>query len=123
MLEILRAYIILCIPKKVSVEVNLKSSPSVLQMEVANETGTGMGIAILKIAESRGEEYLKKLGTADIKAARALSAEEIEKSIGGGVGGGFRPLADGYIIPRGLYSLYQAGRFNDTPREVLAVQP
>jgi para-nitrobenzyl esterase len=30
-------------------------------------------------------------------------------------GGGFRPAADGYIIPSDLYSLYQAGRFNDTP--------
>jgi para-nitrobenzyl esterase len=75
-----------------------------------------MGIPILKVAESTGENFLKKLGTADIKAARALSAEEIQKSITGGMGrGGFRPVADGYIVQGDLYSLYQAGRFNDTP--------
>ena len=75
-----------------------------------------MAIPALEVAESRGEEFLKKLGTADIKAARALSAEVIQKSIGGGMGGGgFRPAADGYIVPSDLYSLYQAGRFNDTP--------
>jgi para-nitrobenzyl esterase len=31
------------------------------------------------------------------------------------IGGGFRPAADGYVIPSDLSSLYQAGRFNDTP--------
>ena len=27
----------------------------------------------------------------------------------------FRPVADGYVIPGDLYSIYQARRFNDTP--------
>jgi para-nitrobenzyl esterase len=59
---------------------------------------------------------VKKLGAANIKAARAMKAEEIQKNIGGGMGvGGFRPAADGYIIPSDLHSIYQAGRFNDTP--------
>ena len=75
-----------------------------------------MGIPALKLTESTGEAFLKKLGTADIKAARALTAEEIQKNIGGGMGGGgFRPVADGYVIPSDLYSIYQARRFNDTP--------
>ena len=74
-----------------------------------------MGIPALKLAESNGEAFLKKLGAADIKAARAMSAEEIQKSIGGGMGGGFRPVADGYVIPSDLYSIYQARAFNDTP--------
>jgi para-nitrobenzyl esterase len=92
------------------------SGGSFAPLQTSNQTGAGMGIPSLKLAESRGEEFLKKLGAANIKAARALSAEVIQKSLEGGTGGGgFRPAADGYIIPTDLYSLYQAGRFNDTP--------
>jgi para-nitrobenzyl esterase len=92
------------------------SGGSFAPLQTSNETGTGMGIPALAAAESRGEAFLKKLGAADIKAARALSAEDIQKSLAGGMGGGgFRPVADGYIVPSDLYSLYQAGRFNDTP--------
>jgi para-nitrobenzyl esterase len=92
------------------------SGGSFAPLQTSNQSGVGMGIPALNLAESRGEEFLKKLGAADIKAARALSAEAIQKSIAGGMGGGgFRPAADGYIVPSDLYSLYQAGRFNDTP--------
>jgi para-nitrobenzyl esterase len=92
------------------------SGGSFAPLQTSNQTGMGMGIPVLKVAESRGEEFLKKLGVADIKAARSLSAEEIQKSITGGMGGGgFRPVADGYVIPSDLYSIYQARRFNDTP--------
>jgi para-nitrobenzyl esterase len=68
--------------------------------------------ASLEVAESRGEDFLKSLEAADISAARALSAEEIQKGV---TGMRFRPGADGYIIPNDLYLLYQAGNFNDTP--------
>jgi para-nitrobenzyl esterase len=45
-----------------------------------------------------------------------MSAEEIQKNVGSGIGGGgFRPAADGYIVPSDLYSIYQARSFNDTP--------
>jgi para-nitrobenzyl esterase len=92
------------------------SGGSFAPLQTSNQAGAGMGIPARKVAESRGEEFLKKLGAADIKAARALSAEQIQKSLAGGMGGGgFRPAADGYIIPGDLSSLYQAGRFNDTP--------
>jgi len=92
------------------------SGGSFTPLQTSNQAGAGTGIPALKVAESRGEEFLKKLGAADIKAARALSAEVIQKGTEGGMGGGgFRPAADGYIIPSDLYSLYQAGRFNDTP--------
>jgi para-nitrobenzyl esterase len=87
------------------------SGGSFAPIQTSNEAGAGMGIPALKLAESRGEESLKKLGVADIKAARALNADSIQKSMGGG----FRPVADGHIIPNDLYSLYQAGRFNYTP--------
>ena len=94
------------------------SGGSFAPLQTSNQAVTGLGIPTLKLAESTGEEFLKKLGAADIKAARALSAEEIQKNVGGGMGGGglrFRPVADGYIIPSDLYSIYQARRFNDTP--------
>jgi para-nitrobenzyl esterase len=92
------------------------SGGSFAPLQTSNQAGAGMGIPALKLAESRGEEFLKKLGAVDIKAARALSADAIQKSLEGGMGGGgFRPAADGYIVPSDLYSLYQGGRFNDTP--------
>jgi para-nitrobenzyl esterase len=91
------------------------SGGSFTPLQTSNRASAGMRVPALKLAESRGEEFLKKLGAADIKAARAMSAEEIQKNAGSGMGGGFRPGADGYIVPGDLYSLYQAGRFNDTP--------
>jgi para-nitrobenzyl esterase len=92
------------------------SGGSFAPLQTSNQGGIGMGIPALKLAESTGEAFLKKLGAADIKAARAMSAEEIQKNVGGGMGGGgFRPVADGHVIPSDLYSIYQARRFNDTP--------
>jgi para-nitrobenzyl esterase len=94
------------------------SGGSFAPLQTSNQGGIGMGIPALKLAESTGQDFLKKLGAADIKAARAMSAEEIQKNVGGGMGGGglrFRPVADGYAIPSDLYSIYQARRFNDTP--------
>jgi para-nitrobenzyl esterase len=87
------------------------SGGSFAPLQTSNEGGTGLGIPALSVAESRGVDFFKKLGAADLKAARALSAEEIQKSSPGG----FRPAADGYVVPSDLYSLYQARRFNDTP--------
>jgi para-nitrobenzyl esterase len=89
------------------------SGGSFAPLQTSNQAVTGLGIPALDVAESTGEEFLKNLGAADIEAARALSAEEIQKSLGGGLR--FRPVADGYIIPTDLYTLYQEGRFNDTP--------
>jgi para-nitrobenzyl esterase len=96
------------------------SGGSFAPLQTSNQAGAGMAIPTLKVAESRGEDFLKTLGVADIKAARALGAEQIQKTLGGGRGGGmggmrFRPAADGFIISNDLYSLHQAGRFNDTP--------
>jgi para-nitrobenzyl esterase len=92
------------------------SGGSFAPLQTSNQGGIGMGIPALKLAETTGEAFLKKLGAADMKAARAMSAEAIQKNIGSGMGGGgFRPVADGYVIPGDLYSIYQARRFNDTP--------
>ncbi len=89
------------------------SGGSFAPLQTSSEGGAGLGIPALKLAESTGEAFLKKLGAADIKAARAMSAEEIQKNLGGGMR--FRPAADGYVIPSDLYTIYQARRFNDTP--------
>jgi para-nitrobenzyl esterase len=92
------------------------SGGSFTPLQTSKKTGMGMGIPSLKVAESTGEEFLKELGVADIKAARALSAEDIQEKLAGGMEGmRFRPAADGYVISNDLYSLYQAGNFNDTP--------
>jgi para-nitrobenzyl esterase len=79
--------------------------------------GAGMNVPSLTLAESDGESFLRKLGVDSIKAARALPAERIQESAGGGMGGGasFWPVADGYVIPGDPYELYTKGEFNDTP--------
>jgi len=91
------------------------SGGSFAPLQTSAQGGIGLGIPALRLAESTGEAFLKKLGAADIEAARAISAEDIQKNVGGGMGGGFRPAADGYVVPNDLYTLYQARRFNDTP--------
>ncbi len=67
----------------------------------------------LKAAEEQGKIYLSKLGANDIKAARALSAEAIQKDTKGM--GSFRPVADGETIVANPYEAFEAGKFNDTP--------
>ncbi len=92
------------------------SGGSFTPLQVSKQTGIGLGIPALKLAEQNGDEFLKTLGVADIKAARALSAEDIQNKLTGGMGGmRFRPAADGYVISNDLYSLYEAGNFNYTP--------
>ena len=92
------------------------SGGSFTPLQTSKQAGIGLGIPALNFAESTGEEFLKELGVSDITAARALSAEEIQSKLTGGMGGmRFRPAADGYVTPNDLYSLYQAGDFNDTP--------
>jgi para-nitrobenzyl esterase len=68
----------------------------------------------LKTAEEQGKAYLSKLGANDIKAARALSAEAIQKGSQGGMGM-FWPVTDGSTILANPYELFEAGKFNDTP--------
>jgi para-nitrobenzyl esterase len=69
--------------------------------------------ATLKAAEEQGKVYLSKLGANDIKRARALSAEAIQKETKGM--GSFWPVADGETIAIDQYAVFEAGKFNDTP--------
>jgi para-nitrobenzyl esterase len=85
-------------------------------LQTSNQAGMGMGVPALEVAEANGTAFLEELGSADIKAARTLSAEEIQKALAGGMGGmRFRPGADGYVISNDLYSLHKEGNFNYTP--------
>ena len=92
-----------------------ESGGSFAPPRISNEAGEN--VPSLKLAESAGENFLKKIGAADIKVARSLPAEQIQKASGGGMGSGssFWPVADGNVIPGDPYELYEKGRFNDTP--------
>ena len=89
------------------------SGGSFTPLMTSNQAGIGLGMPSLELAESNGEEFFKKLGVADLKTARALSAEEVQKGLEPGMR--FRPAADGYVISNDLYSLHQEGNFNYTP--------
>jgi para-nitrobenzyl esterase len=74
----------------------------------------GETVPPLKVAEASGKAFMDKLGAHDIKAARALHADVIQKALGPGLQGGFWPVFDGDVLPGDQYKLYLAGRFNDT---------
>lgn len=88
-----------------------QSGGSMAPVKTGNEAG--QNVPSLALAEKAGRSFLKKLGAADIKAARALSAQAVQK--GGAPMGSFWPVAGGDVLPGDQYELYQAGRFNDTP--------
>ena len=74
----------------------------------ANEGGAT--VLSLKVAETTGQTFLKRLGVADIMAAREIPAAQIR-----GLAANFWPVFDGEVLPGDQYGLYQAKRFNDTP--------
>ncbi|HTW65168.1 MAG TPA: carboxylesterase family protein [Bryobacteraceae bacterium] len=74
----------------------------------------GVNMDPLKMAEASGHQFLAKLGAADIKAARELSADKIQSAVNSGRAR-FWPVFDGKILPGDQYELYEASRFNDTP--------
>jgi para-nitrobenzyl esterase len=93
-----------------------ESGGSFAPVRLANEGGEN--VPTLRLAESTGKTFLESLGANDIKAARALTAEQIQKGLGSGLTasiGRFWPTADGDVLIGDQYELYQAGRFNDTP--------
>jgi para-nitrobenzyl esterase len=77
-------------------------------VRTANEGGAT--VPSLKVAENTGQTFLKRLGAADITAARGLPAGTIQ-----GLPASFWPVFDGDILPGDQYGLYQAKRFHDTP--------
>ncbi len=88
-----------------------QSGGSMAPVKRGNEAG--QNVPSLQMAEKAGIGFLRKLGVNSIKAARALSAREIQEAV---VGIGlFWPVADGETLPGDQYELYEAGKFNDTP--------
>jgi para-nitrobenzyl esterase len=80
-----------------------------------SESGGGLAPpkGTLNQAEEQGRKYLADLGADTIAAARALSAEEIQKNTRGM--GDFWPAPDGVTIFENSYARYEAGEYNDTP--------
>ena len=75
----------------------------------------GQNVPPLAVAEASGVAFLSKIGASSIADARKVSAESIVKAMPPGLGGGFWPTFDGYVLPGDQYKLYEAGRYNDTP--------
>ena len=80
---------------------------------VKRDGEAGQNVPSLELAEKTGKDFLAKLGANDIKAARALTAEQIQNAAGRTML--FWPAADGETLPGDQYELFEAGRFNDTP--------
>jgi len=78
-----------------------------------HDAEAAMMVPTLKLAEQNGARFLKKLGVADIKAARKLNAYAIQSA--SGPMGTFWPVADGQTLPADAYALHESGQFNDTP--------
>lgn len=80
---------------------------------LANEGGEN--VPPLSVAERHGADFLSKIGASSIADARKVSTESIIKMLPPGLGGGWWPNFDGYVLPGDQYGLYDAGRYNDTP--------
>jgi para-nitrobenzyl esterase len=83
----------------------------------AEGQAAGADVPTLAQAEKNGQAFLGKLGVSSIADARKLSAAEIYKHMGPGLGGGGRwwPNFDGYVLLGDQYKLYEEGKYNDTP--------
>ena len=75
----------------------------------------GENVPPLAVEERKGADFLSKLGVSSIADARKVPAETIQKSLPPGLGGGWWPTFDGYVLSGDQYKLYEAGRYNDTP--------
>jgi para-nitrobenzyl esterase len=89
------------------------SGSSFTPLQTSQQGAFGMSIPALATAESTGSAFLAKLGVKAIADARKLGADVIQAATGGGLT--FRPVADGHVISSDLYTLYEQGKFNDTP--------
>jgi para-nitrobenzyl esterase len=74
----------------------------------------GENMRVLADAEASGVELAKAAGTSSIAQLRALPVEKLLEARRGQRGMAW-PIVDGHVITGDQYSLYQAGRFNDTP--------
>jgi para-nitrobenzyl esterase len=89
------------------------SGSSFTPLQTSQQGSFGMSIPSLKMAEATGSAFLSKLAVNGIAEARKLSADTIQAATGGGVT--FRPVADGYVLSNDIFTVYEQGKFNDTP--------
>ena len=78
----------------------------------------GFAEPTLAEAEQTGSAFLKQAGVATLAEARALPAERILAAGAPGPGRRpffFRPVIDGWLLPKDTYSLLKAGAYNATP--------
>src|SRR5690606_12442419 len=62
----------------------------------------------LQDAEKDGLEYAKNAGVSSLSQLRNIPSDSLSPGRGW-------PIIDGYVIPEDQYTLYEAGKFNDTP--------
>jgi para-nitrobenzyl esterase len=72
----------------------------------------GRSHASLAKAEQAGLAFSRKVGAASLAELRALPAESI---LAGSPGIGFRPIVDGFLLPRPPAEIFAAGDQNDAP--------
>jgi para-nitrobenzyl esterase len=75
----------------------------------------GENVPTLAEAEKKGVAFISGLGASSIASARTLSAADIQKHVGAGLGSGWWPNFDGYVLLGDQYKLYEKGKYNDTP--------
>ncbi len=69
----------------------------------------------LEYAENVGKDLFKRLGAADIQAARHIPTEKVLKAASEGKGLKFWAVLDGELLRAPNAEAYRAGRFNDVP--------
>jgi para-nitrobenzyl esterase len=72
----------------------------------------GENLQTLRNAEQQGLALEKRLGVSSLQQMRALPAATIQSASGPVM---FWPVLDGHVIVGDQYTLYQQGRYNDTP--------
>jgi para-nitrobenzyl esterase len=73
--------------------------------------GPGENMRLLASAEKDGLAFAKNAGAASLAELRQIPAEKLIKATRGMAW----PIIDGWVIPSGQVTLYDAKRFNDTP--------
>jgi para-nitrobenzyl esterase len=90
-----------------------ESGGSFAPARFSNEAGEN--VPPLAVAEHNGVAFLAKIGAKSIADARKMTAESITKAQSPGLGSGFWPNFDGWVLPGDQYNLYEQGHYNDTP--------
>ncbi len=75
-------------------------------------TYPGENMKRLDEAEKAGEAYAQKAGASSLADLRKIEADKLPG--GWGVGSSW-PIVDGYVIPDDQHTLYEAGKYNQTP--------